>query len=187
MSEPMHTRQQDMNEAFFAEVDRQLLDELRSDLQHTEEAKALSAATGIVDAELLEELVRLKVTPETLSAFRMIPLLAVAWSDRKLDREERDALLDAASRKGIHAGSPSYRLLDEWMQRPPSPQLMEAWFNYVQEICDALSPSAVSALKAEIVGQAEVVAQAAGGLFGIGAVSREEKSVLEQIRAAFEA
>ncbi len=185
MTDSLHTSQQDLNEKFFAELDKQLLSDLRHDLEHADEAKALAVATGIVDTKVLDELVALHVTPETLAAFRMIPLLAVAWSDRKLDREERDILLDAASRRGMQPGSPSYRMLDEWMERPPAPQLMTAWLDYVEEICDSLSPTAISVLRSEVVGQAEMVAQAAGGIFGIGSVSKEEKDVLKTIRDAF--
>jgi hypothetical protein len=52
----------------------------------------------------------------------MVPLLMVAWSDRILQKEEQAKLLEIAGRHGIEAGTASFRLLNEWLQRePPAP------------------------------------------------------------------
>lgn len=185
MSESFHNAQDNLNERFFAEIDKQLLADLREDLQHEQESRVLAAATGLVDTELLEELVALKVSPETLAAFRLVPMVAVGWSDRKIERAERDVLMDAAAREGIKRGAPAWRLLEQWLERQPSPQLLHAWTEYTEEICKSLSSSAIKVLKAEVIGQAEMVAQAAGGLLGLGAVSKAEKETLAVIRNAF--
>lgn len=185
MSNRNLNKQKALNDKFFEEIDRQLLAELRSDLEAGTRIEALSAATGIADANLLTELVHLDIHPETLAAFRMVPLLMVAWSDRILQKQERDTLLELAGRHGIQPGTASYQLLNDWLQREPPAELFAAWKEYVEELCEVLTPAAVSALRSEVVGQAETVAEAAGGFLGIGATNKEEKEVLDSVKAAF--
>lgn len=185
MSERHLSKQQALNDKFFDEIDRQLLAELRSDLESGSRVEALSAATGIVDANLLTELVNLDIRPETLAAFRMVPLVMVAWSDRVLQKQERETLLELAGRHGIHPGTASHQLLDEWLKREPPAALFETWREYVEELCEVLTPAAVAALRREVVSQAEAVAEASGGFLGIGATNKDEKEVLDAVRAAF--
>ncbi|QEG40768.1 hypothetical protein [Roseimaritima ulvae] len=185
MSDQLHSSERQLNEKFYADVDEKLVKDLREDLGDDVDARALAAATGIVDSDLVTELVRLGVSAETLAAFRMIPLLHVAWCDGQLQPSEREVLLDAACRRNMARGSAAYRVLDEWMERPPRSELMTAWKKYLEEMCDGLSSTAISVLRSEIVGQAEMVAQAAGGILGIAATSKAEKKALETIRTAF--
>lgn len=185
MSDRSLNKQKALNDKFFDEIDRQLLAELRSDLEAGTRVEALSAATGIADANLLEELVERDIRPETLAAFRMVPLLVVAWSDRVLQKQERDTLLELAGRHGIQPGTPSFQLLNDWLQREPPPELFAAWKEYVEELCEVLTPAAVSALRSEVVGQAKTVAEAAGGFLGFGATNQDEHEALESVKAAF--
>lgn len=185
MSDKLQNAQKQLDEKFFADIDKQLLADLRDDLGQVDDAKALAVATGIVDATLLTELVGLGVSAQTLAAFRMIPLLHVAWCDGELQKSEREVLLDVACRRNMARGSAAYRVLDEWMERAPRPELMTAWCKYLEEMCDGLSPTAISVLRSEIVGQAEMVAQAAGGFLGIASTSKIEKQALETVRTAF--
>lgn len=185
MSEPLHTKQQTLTDKFFADIDAQLLDELRANLNREKEIEALGDAAGVQDPAVLKELMAMNIGPETLSAFRMVPLVAVAWSDHVLQKEERETLLEAATRRGIVPGSASYRLLDQWLQREPPRDLLVAWIDYVEEICKSLTPAAISALRAEVMGQAEMVAQSSGGFLGMGSVNRQESEVLKQLRGAF--
>ncbi|WP_153556410.1 tellurite resistance TerB family protein [Roseimaritima sediminicola] len=186
MSDPFHTAQQHLNDRFFAEIDKQLLSDLHDDLEYADEARALSEATGIVDTGLLAELTQQDVSPETLAAFRMVPLLHVAWSDGELQPGERDVLLDVAARRNMAQGSAALRVLEQWMERPPQPELMTLWLDYLEEICKALSSTAISVLRSEIVGQAEMIADAAGGFLGIRSTSKAERDALETIRDAFD-
>ncbi len=186
MTTQLQNAQQQLSEKFYSDIDEQLLDDLHDDLGDADDAKALAAATGIVDSDLLKELVGLGVSAQTLAAFRMIPLLHVAWCDGVLQKSEREVLLDVACRRNMARGSAAYRVLDEWMERPPRSELMTAWRKYLEEMCDGLSPTAIAVLRSEIVGQAEMVAQAAGGILGIASTSKLEKQALESIRAAFD-
>jgi hypothetical protein len=187
MSDQHLSKQRALNDKFFADIDRQLLAELREDLEADSRVEALSAATGIADAGLLAELVEMDLQPETLAAFRMVPLLMVAWSDRILQKEEQAKLLEIAGRHGIEAGTASFRLLNEWLQREPPAPLFEAWKDYVEELCEVLTPTAVASLRQEVITQAEAVAEAAGGFLGFGATNKEEQQAIQEVRSAFPA
>jgi hypothetical protein len=185
MTDPVPQKQHLLNEKFFAELDAKLLAELRGDLTRGHRAEALSEATGITDPAMLQELVELDIDVETLAAFRMVPLVAVAWSNRVVQQEERETLLEIAERHGIRPNSPARRMLEAWVWHEPQPELYAAWKDYVRVICKNLTPGAIAALRAEVIGQAEKVASAAGGFLGFGAIDRDEWRTLRELEAAF--
>ena len=67
-----------LEELFFNQIDNQLLQKLKSEIQTAATAEAISKVTGIEDEELASSMAELNVTVETLSAFRLAPLVAVA-------------------------------------------------------------------------------------------------------------
>ena len=116
----------------------------------------------------------------------MIPLVAVAWADRKMEANEREAILKAATEAGITAGSASYAILEKWLDEQPDDQLLASWSDYVGAMKSELDAEAVSQLKSSIVSRAESVAKAAGGFLGLGnKVSDTERGVLNKLESAF--
>ena len=115
-----------------------------------------------------------------------MPLVEVAWSDGRIQRNERRAILAGAHANGLAKDSPGYDLLEHWLERPPNSALFEVWRDYVADVCPQLNGRERRALRDEILGRALAVAEAAGSLFGLGNnVSREEAAVLRGIEAAF--
>jgi len=53
----------------------------------------------------LDSLIASGISPDTIAAVSLIPLVAVAWADKKLEAKERDAILNAATEAGISAGA----------------------------------------------------------------------------------
>jgi len=134
---------------------------------------------------VLEKLVELGVRPETLASLSVIPLVEVAWADGSISREEMAAVLKAAQRKGIQGGSIEFGLLKEWLERKPPAELVDAWRHYLSGLCEKLTEKEKEAMKNEIMGGAQAVAQASGGLLGINTISSEEKAVLSKMEKAF--
>jgi len=179
------THQNDLNEKFFKDMDDRLIEQLRTQQQQAEQTEALAQASGIEDPNLLAELVGSGVTTETLSAFRMVPLVAVAWSDGTVQDEERAAILQAASDKGLGEGTASRELLMTWLERKIPEDLITAWKEYAGSLSDSLSAAAVATLRAETVDQAEQIATAAGGILGLGSISGSEAKVIRDLKSAF--
>jgi hypothetical protein len=109
----------------------------------------------------------------------------VAWADGSITREEKAAVLRAAEARGIKSGSIERGLLEEWLERKPSAELIDAWSHYIAGLCDKLTEDEKAAMKKEIVGGALAVAQASGGVLGINKISPEEKAVVTKMEKAF--
>ena len=67
-----------MEDKFFAERDRELLQALRDEAACKERKKALADASGIDDDALLDQLDEHEFHGETLAALSLVPLIAVA-------------------------------------------------------------------------------------------------------------
>jgi tellurite resistance protein len=182
----LQERARTLEEAFFKKEHERLLEKMRLKQEQEEAREALSEASGITDADLLQRLAALGIRPETLAALTLIPLVEVAWADGKMEAREREAVLRGAESSGIAEGTPSYGLLEIWTQDPPAPELMSSWKDYIRGLCAELSADQKWHLEEKILGRARAVAEAAGGFLGLGAkISSEEEAVLRDLEKAF--
>ena len=130
----MAQRGRDLEDAFFHDVDLKLIEELRAASKNKASRLALAKEAGISDERLAEELVELDVTPESLVAIRLVPLVMVAWADREVSDEERDTVIAEARRLGIHPGTVADKMLDSWLRKRPSQVLCDAWARYTRSL-----------------------------------------------------
>jgi hypothetical protein len=180
-------RRNELEEKFFADRDRELLQALRERSATEERKKALAEASGIDDEDLIHQLDELQICGETLTAVSLIPLIAVAWADGTIDAKERQAVLDAAEQKGVQKEHPGYQLLDRWLSQKPDATLLEVWKGYVSALAHTLSETAVTALKHDLIDRTRAIAEATGGLLGLGnKISKAEQAVLEELEQAFD-
>ncbi|NQU19806.1 MAG: hypothetical protein HQ567_00875 [Candidatus Nealsonbacteria bacterium] len=181
------SRRRELEEKFFQERDKQLLQAMREKTAAAQRRKALIEVSGITDEELLDQLDELDIGTETIAALSLFPLVAVAWADGSIDEKERQAIIAAAEQKGMEKDHPGHELLDHWLQKKPDPSLMTAWKDYVSALYQTLSDPAKATLKAGALGRARAVAAAAGGLLGFGnKVSKTEQAVLDELEQALE-
>ncbi len=180
----LRERGESLEEAFFRNMDRQLIEELRTKKEREEQIDELAAASGIEHREVLGALLDAGVHSETLVAVGLAPLIEVAWADHAMDSGERAAILRAAEASGVTEGSPAAGLLAAWLERRPGIELMEAWKGYAAALIAELDEPSTAAVREDILGRARAVAEAAGGFLGIGSVSAEEKRVLADLESA---
>jgi hypothetical protein len=160
---------------------------MKAEKQKALDKEGISRVSGITQADVLDRLVALKLNAETLAAFTLYPMVDVAWADGAVDPKEAKAVLDAAHQSGTKQGSDAHKLLEGWLQEPPPPAVREAWVKYVQALIATLSEGDTALLKREVLGRARTVAEAAGGIMGIGAkVSKTEAAALKRLEDAFE-
>lgn len=181
----LRDRQSALEREFFGKLDEKLWQKLREKKLLEKQEKALAEATGISDKAVLAELMDSGIGTETVYALSLLPLVWVAWADNQMARNEREAILKAAEQTGLNPDSASHQLIEAWLAQKPSEDLLEAWKGYVQAIGQIVSPEAKAILKKDVVQRARQVAEAAGGLLGIAAVSKAEESVLAQVEQAF--
>ena len=150
-----------------------------------DDRSSLKAASGIEDEAVLQGLVDQGITPESLTAVSLIPLVAVAWADREMADGEKKAILQAANDAGVTSDSTAYSVIEGWLESRPDSELLEAWKSYVASIKDKLDPSATGQLKHSVITRSKEVARAAGGYLGISKISSAEQAVIDELEAAF--
>ena len=168
-----------LEEHFFAQMDQQLLEKLRQEQSDTQSAAAIMKVTGIADEGLAKELASVGITIETLTAFRLVPMVMVAWADDRMEESERDAILLAAQKTGIDSADPAMAMLRSWTRKRPSFELFEAWKHYCKSLSESLNGPEREVLRKQLVEQVTEVARAAGGVLGFGSISANEKAIID--------
>ena len=144
----------------------------------------LELALGINDPAILTRLSELGVTADNSAALRLLPLFAVAWSDGNIHRLEARVLLAEVEVAEISKPSAANDLIKCWMLIKPDPDFEEAWRIYARALCAKVGKQAVTSLRESLLRRGRFVAEAAGGIAGIGSVSRSEQRVLDELSYA---
>lgn len=176
-----------LEEEFFARLNLELKEKLLADMSRMEAIKELSLASGITNEKVLGILLDAQITPGTLQALSLVPLVRVAWADGSLDDKEQEAILKAASAQGINPAHPGYDALRSWLTEAPSDTLFNTWRNYVRELGMTMGKEPFAKVRTEILDRCQKVAEAAGGFLGLGSkISASEREQLDLIDEAFE-
>ncbi len=173
-----------LEERFFNDIDNQLLDKLRNEMSSEKTAQEIMRLTGISDKKLAAEIVATNVSVETLAAFRLVPLIAVAWADDRMEDNERYTIQLAAEKAGIASESASMELIRAWIERRPPAELLQTWCDYARALAASLAGEHRKTLQQEINQQVSAVAHASGGVLGFGSVSSSEQAVIDQVNEA---
>ncbi|MEE3371991.1 MAG: hypothetical protein VX346_21845 [Planctomycetota bacterium] len=186
MASPLEDRRRALEESFFSKKNKQLLDALREELSQADRKQALSTAAQIDDDRTLDLLVQADISVESLLAFKLVPLVEVAWADASIAESEREAILAAAESKGIRPSDVAYQLLQNWLGEPLTEEVKLAWRSYASGLVESLGAEQCAAIRAEVLGKAREVAQSAGGILGIGnKISPVESQVMAELEEAF--
>ncbi len=184
--DPIHDRGRQLENLFFQQRDAELLDRIRSEREDQVKRQQLAHASGIQDEAALDNLVHVNVSADSLTAVSLIPLVMMAWADRRMEYAEKVAVLEAAEKIGIEKETASYDLVAKWLEEKPGPELLEAWKDYVAAVKEQAEEAAISQMKATVLTRAEEIAKAAGGLLGLGSkISISEQKLLDELAAAF--
>ena len=126
----------------------------------------------------------LGIRPSTVLALSLVPLMAVAWADGKLDERERLAVLKAAEQRGVAPDSPGHELLENWLSRAPDPKLFEAWRRYIGSIWGSFTEQQRHEMRVNLMDWMTGVAESAGGFLGLTSkISASERAVLNEVEA----
>ena len=178
-------RRQTLEDLFFHEQDRRIIEQ-RAKLKQMKQTKAsLARVSGIHDDALLEKLIELDIGAETLATLIGVPLIEVAWADGAMDDKERKKLFEYAEKAGLRQKGLDPKVMSVLLKKRPDPALFKAWKHYIQTLCKELGAHERKALKDEVMADARSVAEAAGGILGLGKISAEEKAMLKTIEEAF--
>lgn len=176
-----------LEDGFFLAEEAKQLKRMRTELRDKDRKQALRECSGIDDEDVINHLAELDIAPETMSAMTLVPLVAVAWADGKLDDREVQAVLDGAEQKGIKVGTAAHGLLNSWLTHAPGDNLVDVWARYVDELLDQLTPAERQTMHECVMGRARGVAEAAGGFLGLKTISSAEEAMLDRLDNAFHA
>ena len=185
MAESLEERGRALENQFFDQENKHKLAAMKEKLDSQRTREELRKASGMSDDSVLDKLVGLGLTGNTIAALSLVPLIAVAWADGAIQDNERTAILQGAHGKGLEQGTPGYELLQTWLAKQPTEELLTAWEAYIKALAGQLNDEQNRLLKNQIVGFAKMVAAAAGGILGFGKVSGAEEKILHRIETAF--
>lgn len=176
-----------LKEKFFRDKDAALLEYLRSEGNEAKLRTHLAEVSHIHDAAVLDELIRIGVNAESFTAFSLVPLVRVAWSDGEVVDSEREAILKAAEGEGIENTSANYKLLEGWLDNGPEADLLDAWHHYARALARELDDKSLETIRQTTVGRARRIAQSAGGILGFGnRISKNEERSMFDLAHAFD-
>ncbi|MGN6135280.1 MAG: hypothetical protein ACTHOU_12325 [Aureliella sp.] len=173
-----------LEESFFKGVDHKLMEKLRKQVATEQQAEAIQRLTGLTDMKVCQDIAALNISVESLAALRLAPLVAVAWADDRVEDNERFRVIHAAEKAGLKEGDPSYELLKGWLAQRPSHELFETWVEYAKALALSLDGESRANFQRAIVAQVRDVAEASGGLFGLGSISPAEHKIIDRVEAA---
>jgi hypothetical protein len=168
----------------FSHRERELLKEWRRRAEHDEQLNELSAATGIVDREILLDLQAYGYDPASAALLRIVPLVLVAWSDGTINSQERRRISQIAILRGLDNEDSGWRKLVRYLEDRPSDQFFQLMLRALRASLDTSPMEQKELGKRELIADCTSVAMAAGGLIGFGRVSQTERATIEQIAAA---
>ncbi|MBX3381064.1 MAG: hypothetical protein KF805_13300 [Phycisphaeraceae bacterium] len=176
-------RGQSLEEGYFRTRDAQLVDKLRNVFEAKVAKDAIRNATGITDETFLDRMLELNIKGEMLTAFKLFPLVEVAWADGSFDQAEADAVIAAAAKQGIPRNSEVLAQLKEWLKKGPTPDGRALWKMYAAELRKTLTPAELATFRDDMVKHAHSVAQASGGILKVFlSESREEKRAIQELK-----
>jgi uncharacterized tellurite resistance protein B-like protein len=183
--DPFESRRAGFEEAYFRAKDSELVGKLRSVFEAKRTKDELRAATGIASDEVLDRLLAASVRGEMLTAFKLYPLVEIAWADGAFDHKEGEAVINAAIKHGVPTDGPALERLKDWLQRGPTQDARAAWYMYAAELRKTLSKDQLKTFREDLLRIARQVAEASGGILGTYfTVSSGEKAVMKKIEDA---
>ena len=176
-------RGRSLEDDYFRKKDRELVEKIQRAAVAEQARTDLGRAVGLNDTALLQELLDLGFTPETVVLLPIVPILQMAWAEGGITPAERELIVRFARGRGIDAGSIADRQLTAWMQERPSDAMFTSAGRLIRAVLDSGSTAAAGLNEDDLVEYCERIASASGGVFGIGRISAEERKLLSGIAA----
>lgn len=186
MADSSKVYQRTLLDAIFHEQDQQLRKAFRERMAKLERREQLARVSGIRDEALLDRLIALDISAETLAALELVPLVFVAWADGQVQAAERDVIIALAKAGGVEPDDGRFPILEHWLKKRPGREMLDAWKQYVQDLRRQLDSQQAEDLRHELLNRVQNVARAAGGFLGFGdKMSPAERAMLAELEQAF--
>ncbi len=136
------------------------------------------------DLELIAKLHRLNLDAESFRAVALLPLIQVAWADQRVQPQERKAILLIAKGHELLVGR-AEEVVHGWLEERPTDEQFALGREVLAVLAQrkqGLGADMPVSVTDTVVELCSVVAESAGGLFGlIWRVSSDERRAIRQI------
>lgn len=170
-----------LEEEYFWRKERELIARLREQGRRERERQVLENRLGVADDALLSDLQTAGFTPDNLGLLHLVPLVEVAWAEGEVTTREREFILALAERRGILSGTPAYAQLVGWLDRCPDAHFFDRAFQAMRALLAGQDADTRAAAERDLVEHCTRVAEAAGGILRMAAISRDERECLKRI------
>ena len=176
-------RGRSLEDDYFRKKDRELIEKIRVAAAADQARKDLGRQAGLDDPELVQELLDLGFTPDTVGLLPLVPIIQMAWAEGGITKAERELILRLARSRGIEAGSTADGQLTAWLTEQPSEAVFTRARRLIRAMLDSGSAQSDALNAGDLVKYCEDIASASGGILGIGRISAEERALLSSIAA----
>jgi hypothetical protein len=171
---------------YFARRDRELIETARRKAADAAELRRLGEALGLSDDELLDKLRAAGFGPSHVALVPVLPALEIAWSDGAVGKAEGELLKEQLRRHsaGQQPSAEAIAKLDDFLQTRPPDHVFDGARRAAQIAVSNAGEGERRELTTRIMAEARAVAEAGGGLLGLGTVSTPERRALDALAAA---
>ncbi|HLG53834.1 MAG TPA: hypothetical protein VI485_00800 [Vicinamibacterales bacterium] len=166
---------------YFKNKDRELIERMRKAAAAKQAHSDLSRTSGLTDPALVQDLLDLGFTPDTISLLPLLPVLEIAWAEGGITAAERDLIVRLARSRGITENSAADRQLTEWMATRPDARVFERAGRLIAATLASTGQETATLSVDDLVQYCEKIAAASGGILGLGKISPEERALLSRI------
>lgn len=170
-------------EEYFHKRETELLEKLRQRAAVEADRRKLGDALRTTDSQILEDLQALGYNAQTVKLLFVVPLIAVAWADGSITQRERLLILELAR---VEEGNGSSEQLMKWLEQKPSEKFFEQSLSVIRALLGAQPQGESSAAKRDLLSHSLRIAEASGGILGLGPVSSAERAAIERVATEIE-
>jgi tellurite resistance protein len=173
-------------EEYFRRRESDLLEKLRLRAAGEAGRRELGSALETTDPQILEDLQALGYNAETVKILFTVPLIYVAWADGSVTPRERSLILELSKVEDKLEGGAVQRQLTQWLDERPAEEFFERTFRVIKSLLAVEPAEERSATKRGLHSNAVRIAEASGGLLGLGSISKAERAAMERVAAEIE-
>ena len=172
-------------EEFFHSREQALLEKVKQRAAAQSEARRLGEALGTRDEGILQDLQALGYTPDIIQILFAVPLIAVAWADGEVSKRERSLLQELA---GVSQSdnAAAHHQLKQWLDKKPPQDFLERSLRIISSLLKTLPPDEESDRGRELLTSTTRIAEASGGILGLGSISATERALIERVAREIE-
>ncbi len=141
----------------------------------------IARRTGIIDQDVLRDLITLGYTPATVVLLDLVPLIQVAWADGGVSADETTYILQAAHARGVGPDSVAYLQLRAWLAERPTSEFFQQNLNLIGSILRRYPPQERESAERDLRSSGRAIASEAYGVVGLRTPSPSEERILGRI------